>query len=31
MIKFDGGRFEGLVTSVTKIQMTYICRDERRI
>jgi len=31
MIKFCSGRLEGLVTSGTKIQMTYICRDERHI
>ncbi len=31
MIKFYSGRLEGLVTSWTKIQMTYICMDERPI
>jgi len=31
MIKFCSGRLEGLVTSGTKIQMTYICRNERPI
>jgi len=31
MIKFCGGRLEGLVTLGTKIQMTYIFRDERPI
>jgi len=31
MINFYNGKMEGLVTSGTKIQMTYICRDERPI
>jgi len=31
MIKFCSGRLEGLVTSGTKIQMAYICRDGRPI
>jgi len=31
MIKFYSCRLKGLVTSGTKIQMTYICRDERHI
>jgi len=31
MIKFCSGRLEGLVTSETKVQMTYICRDEKPI
>ena len=31
MIKFCSGRLEGLVTSVTKIQMTYICEDKKPI
>jgi len=29
MIKFCSDRLEGLVTSGTKIQMIYICREER--
>jgi len=31
MIKFCTGGLEGLVTSGPKIQMAYICRDERPI
>jgi len=31
MINICKGKIEGLVTSWTKIQMTYICRDERPI
>jgi hypothetical protein len=31
MINICSGRLEGLVTSRTKIQMTYICRNERPI
>jgi len=31
MINICNGKIEGLVTSWTKIQMTYIYRDERHI
>jgi len=31
MIKFCSGRLEELITSGTKIQMTYIYKDERPI
>jgi len=31
MIKFCSGRLEGLVTSGTKIQITYIYMDKRPI
>jgi len=31
MINICNGKIEGLVTSDTKIQMTYIYRDERLI
>jgi len=31
MINICNGKMKGLVTSGTKIQMTYICRDERHI
>jgi len=31
MTNICNGKIEGLVTSVTKIQITYICRDEMPI
>jgi len=31
MINICNGKMEGFVTLWTKIQMTYICRDERSI